>query len=394
MAQDEQDEPVPFQAIAERFGRQEPAEDEVRTRLGATRIVLDGYGSIGRPMSEELAQWGVCRFVIADPKSYVPQSVWSQCTSQEVGRLKVDVGGERLRALGAEVASYARDINSVPEGVVTPGSIVVTTVDNRRADIVSNRRAARMGARLIKVNVEPTLGVVAVRAYGFRRETRLCVECQFGDHHYAAQRHPQSCDGSSDGRRTNSPRWLSQTAARLGAMVAADLAAEHPAARDWIAHEWQYTPRSGHVRGSQLEPNGHCRWDHAVRWENVVRTTEGPKSLSLQSLFRAAKLDVDVQAKIRFCQQIALRGRCRGCRCDFAVVRWFCDLRSPVGVCPSCGGVLLAIPFAVFREASLESLLPVLDPPLEAWGVEPLAVMELSRHDRRTTFVVGGGQCG
>lgn len=388
--QDETASCLSLERLAELFGRTHAAHFDAATPLKKTTVVLDGYGSIARPMSEELARRGARRFVLIDPKVYVPESVASQCTADEVGRLKVEIGAERLRQLAADVTTFAQDIQSVPEGVVKPDAIVVTSVDNRRADIVSNRRAVRMGTRLIKVNLEPSFEVATVRAFDFCRETRLCVECQFSDRHYAAQRHPKSCDGSIDGRRTNSPRWLSQSAAQLGALAALDLAAGGSEADDWLDHEWQYAPRSGVVRDSRLEANRNCRCDHTLRWQNIVRTHEDVDEISLHDLFQAAELVVDVRVKIRLCQQVALRGRCGSCRSDFAVVRWFADLQAPVGGCPNCGGPLLPVPFAVFSATSLEPLLTVLDQPLGQWGVARFAVIELTRGDRCTTFVVGG----
>jgi hypothetical protein len=383
-------EAVSLEAVARLFGRTELADSDAAAALAGTTLLFDGYGSIARPKGEDLARRGAARFVLADPKSYVAASVSSQCTSDEVGRLKADVGAERLRALGAEVTAFARDIWCIPEGVVAQNAIVITTVDNRRADIVSNRRAARMGARLIKVNVEPALEVATVRAYDFRQQTRLCVECQFNGHHYAAQRHPKSCDGAIDARRTNSPRWLSQAAAQLGVLATLDLAADGPAANQWVAHEWQYFPRTGVVVRSCLEPKPACRWDHDRRWRNLVRLREGADSISLRELCRAAGVVVDARVKIRFCQQVAMRGRCVNCRTDVSVVRWFTDLQAPVGTCPSCGSLLSAVPFAVFSTTSLEPLLMVLDEPLAQWGLERFAVIELTRDDRCTTFVVGG----
>jgi hypothetical protein len=387
-----QEESISLESVAEHFGRADELATHVAARpLAGATVVLDGYGSIARPLSEKLARLGASRFVLVDPKHYVAESVWSQCTSEEVGRLKVDVGAERLRALGAEVTPFGRDIGSVPEGVVDPDAIVVTTVDNRRADILSNRRAARMGARLIKVNIEPALELVALRAYDFRQATRVCVECQFGERHYAAQRHPKSCDGANALRRTNSPRWLSEAAANLGVFAAVDVAADDIAATNWHAQEWQYAPQTGAVRGSRLEPKRDCRWDHARRWRNVIRLREPVDSIAIRDLLHAAGFAVDTQLAIKFCQQIALRGRCRQCRRDFPVVRWFADLQSPVGICPECGVPLLAVPFAIFSETSLEPLIAVLDQPLFQWGVEPFAVIEISRHNDRATFVVGGG---
>jgi hypothetical protein len=381
---------VSFDDVAKLIGVTEPRDCGTATQLKGKTILFDGYGSLARPVSEALGRRGVSRFILTDPKTYSPESVSTQCASHEVGRLKVDVGAEQLQALGADVISFARDIHSVPEGVVPPQAIVITSVDNRRADIVSNRRAARMATRLIKLNVEPELGVAAVRAYDFRHQARPCVECQFGSHHYAAQRHPKSCDGSIDGRRTNSPRWLSQAAAHLAVLAALDLAADGAAAHKWVAHEWQYFPKTNAVSQSQLLPNRQCRWDHTSRWRNVVRLSKGPDSISLRELLHAADVAVDPRVKIRFCQQVALRGRCTNCRADVTVVRWIADLQATVGTCPSCEGSLTSIPFSVFGATSVEPLLTVLDQPLADWGVERFAAIEISRDKRCTTFLVDG----
>ena len=382
---------VSLDTTARHFDRDEVALCSVGNVLDQTTFVFDGYGSIARPMSVELARRGASRIILVDPKRYVSESIDSQCTAEEVGKLKVDVGAERLRQLGAEVKPFARDLESVPEGIVDEDAIVITSVDNRRADILSNRRANRMRARLIKVNVEPAYEMAAVRAYDFRQGARLCVECQFSAHHYAKQRHPKSCDGTHDERRTNSPRWLSQAAAFLGVLAAIDTAADQAAAQQWLARERQYFPRTGAVRDSCLESRPNCQANHACYWRNVVRLRENSSATTLRKLFQCAAIAVDAHAQVLFCQQVALRSCCRHCRRDFPIVRWFADLAQPVGVCPSCAGPLLAAPFAIRRSVSPEPLRNVLDHSLAEWGVEPFAVIELSRHEQCTTFVVGGG---
>lgn len=378
-------------SLARAVGSNLPSTAEVRTLLGSHTIVFDGYGSIARPASTELARRGADRFVLTDPKEYVSASVHSQCAATEVGRRKVDVGWERLGRSGAQVTSFARDIAAVPEGVLTQEAIVIASFDNRRADIVSNRRAARMGVRLIKVNVEPALGVATVRAYDFRGDSSLCAECQFGRHHYATQRHPRSCDGllAGSSRRTNSPRWLSQAAAHLAVLATLDLAADGVDADAWIGREVQYYRPTGQVTSSRLKSNANCRWDHADRWQNLVRLQENELAMSLRELFRAAEIPVDARAKIRFCQQVALRGRCAKCRTDVALIRWIADSQAALGPCPACGAPLLTMPFSIFSELSTEPLLAVMESQLGEWGVERAAVMEISRDDRRVSFVVG-----
>jgi hypothetical protein len=385
-------EALTLESVATVVGCDVPPDELARRLLQRITILFDGYGSIARPASEELARLGAGRFVLTDPKHYVAESVYSQCEDTEVGRRKVEVGAQRLCEAGAHVTSIARDIASVPEGVIALDAIVITTVDNRRADILSNRRAARMGARLIKVNVEPALGVAAVRAYDFRGASPLCVECQFGNHHYAAQRHPRSCDGAVEGpgeRRTNSPRGLSQLAAYLAVLATLDLAGDREAADAWLGRERQYFLPAGDITSSQLKPNPNCRWEHAHRWRNIVRLGQTESEISLRELFWAASIEVDARAKIRVCQQVVLRGRCAKCRADFPVVRWIADSRAPLGVCASCVSPLWPIPFSIFSETSVEPLLGVLDQPLNEWGVERAAVIEISRNDRRVSFVVG-----
>jgi hypothetical protein len=376
--------------VANRIGSNAPSRDVTAKILEDKTFILDGLGSIGRPVAEGLASYGARRFVLIDPKVYAPESVTSQCQPEEIGKLKVDVGSDRLRGLGADVISFPRDISTVPEGVISSDAIVITSVDNRRADIVSNRRAARMRSRLIKLNVEPPFEVASARAYDFRESTGVCVECQFGGHHYAAQRHPKSCDGSQGERRTNSPRWLSMAAAQLGVLAAIDMAADGIATQHWLARERQYFPKADALTTSQLLPKRKCRWDHSRRWRNIVRLAEAADAVSLRSLLDAAEVEIGPRAKIRFCQQVALRGRCSNCRSDISVVRWLADVQACMGACPCCGSPITPVPFSVFGATSIEPLLSVLDQPLADWGVERFSLIEISENGRSTTFVVGG----
>ena len=115
-----------------------------------------------------------------------------------------------------------------------------------------------------------------------------------------------------------------------------------------------------------------------------------PHEVSLRDLLQMAQMTADMRVKIRFCQLLALRGRCDKCRNDFSIVRWIADLQAPVGPCPRCDGTLLPRPFAAFSVTSLEPLLAVLEQPLDQWGVPRFAVIELTCDERCTTFVVGG----
>jgi tRNA A37 threonylcarbamoyladenosine dehydratase len=78
-----------------------PPLSEVDWQLVAdANVVLVGAGAVGRPLLRGLAQLGLRRAVIVDPKRYRERSIHSQCRPEEVGRLKAEVVAEELTALG------------------------------------------------------------------------------------------------------------------------------------------------------------------------------------------------------------------------------------------------------------------------------------------------------
>jgi hypothetical protein len=357
-----------------------------RRRLHQTLLVFFGYGSIARPLADQLLKSGAQGFTLIDPKTYGELSTASQCEANEVGRLKVMVGAERLRAAGASVHPLPHDLYTVPDGHIARGAIAIASVDNRRADIGANRAAARMRARLLKINIEPALGTVSIRAYDFRTSKRVCVECQFSDSHYLQQRHPQSCDGSPDGRRTNSPRWLSEAAGSLGALAILQILAGRDLAAQWYDHEWQFDPQQQLGQSSWLTGKPDCRWDHGRRWKNVFRLSAGPRAMRLSELVKGAS---EADTRLQFCQQVALRGRCTSCGHEVPLIRWMGALEEQLAECADCGGAVRAVPFWTTSQLRLADASSVLDAPLSSWGVPPRAIIAVLAGGRTTSFVIG-----
>src|SRR5688500_9635982 len=104
------EEPVAWERLAEWFG----VLSSTDTACDRLHVFLAGVGSVGRPLAEELAIRGVLNVSIADPKHYRDSSVASQAEPGEVGRLKAEVGAERLRAHGAHVRAYPADLYTLP----------------------------------------------------------------------------------------------------------------------------------------------------------------------------------------------------------------------------------------------------------------------------------------
>jgi hypothetical protein len=332
--------------------------------------------------------------LLVDSKRYGAKSVGLQCEKDDVNKLKVDVVAERLRARSVEVETVADDLYAVPDGAAGPEKVIVSTLDNRHGEIGVNRLALRMQSRLVKVNVEPKLELASVRCFDFRSDPSLCLECQFTDKQYREQRHPKSCDGGGAGRRTASPRRLSEAAAALGSLAFAQILNDAAAAH-WYGHEYQVVLSRERVLRSTLAANPHCRAEHAGVWHELERLERGPAALSLADLLdRAGIAPAAAVVTVRSCHRVSLRARCRSCGTEARHIHWLRELDARIGECPRCGGALQAVPFWASWQFRLDEMWRVWKKPLATWGVPPLAVLEFTAGTRRKAFVVGesGGQ--
>lgn len=360
--------------------------------------LMVGMGSVGGAIAQrlDLRGPGLGRIILVDLKPYSERHVGIQCETADVGRWKVEVAAERLRQRGVDVIAMPRDLEEVPHGVVGPGSLVITCVDNRRGDILANRLAVSVGAKLLKVNVEPSIGIVACRAFQFGIAPTRCVECQFTDNHYQRQQHPRSCDGVGIERATASPVWLSRAAGEFGAMIAAELiTADLPGAAiaKWYGFEWQLRSGPAGVRRSELSSNPNCRASHQTAWLPQTRLAGAPSQYSLDDLVRRFGGEHE-QLRVRFCHDVVLSARCAGGCPPQPVVTWIRDREANVGICKRCGGAQFPVPFFSERELTLEKLSVVRELPFSDWGLEPFSVIQLLRGERfgneHHTFVLGG----
>lgn len=375
-----------------------------RGMLEGIELYVAGYGSIARPMCERLFDFGLRRFVLVDPKRYRPESVASQCEPADVGRSKVEVGAERLGQRGAQVRAFPADLHTCADGLLAPDGIVVVSADNRWADIGANRLAARMRGRLVKVNIEPRLSFIAVRCYDFRRDLEICCECQLSNNAaYQREVHPKSCDRPDEptslrpvpvgvGRRTASPRWLSEASGTVAALAVAQLADDRTAAR-WYSRQFDLVLPGGQPQWTRLTPSPDCRWDHRRRWPNLNRLTQSPRHIRLDDLLRLAHAPCDAATRLRFCQQVCTRASCDRCGRMLECIHWVREVGQQLRRC-DCGGRVLPMAYWTYRQIRAEQLAGVLRVPLADWGVEPRAVIEISGPREPVAFVIGDERKG
>ncbi len=213
---------------------------------------------------------------------------------------------------------------------------------------------------------------------------------------YRRQRHPRSCEADEAARRTASPVPLADTAAWLACKALADVTgvgeSEAEAAFAWYGMQTTYAVETNRLVRSQLVGNPHCRGDHDQRWSTPIRAA-GERALStlravLQESFSDGS-DAGPETRIRFCRHVAFRGRCQNCHQDAELIHWVGCHEDQVGWCAVCGGALKTNGFDRHQATTIDRLSPVLDRPFDHWGVADGAVVELTRYDRRVTWVLG-----
>jgi molybdopterin/thiamine biosynthesis adenylyltransferase len=351
------------------------------------RALVCGVGSVGRPLVTGLSALGVTHVTIVDPKCYSERSVATQCSADEVYCRKVDVVAMLARQAGLQVAAFADDIGAVPEGILSDDALLISCADNTRALVGANRLAARMQRPLLKVNVEPLLDCMSVRAYRPCSETTPCALCQLSDRHFRDV-HPHSCDAVTAERHTAGSRELAAAAAQLALRAAHDIFAGGDAAQQWFDRETQGRLGRDQLTRSRLERYENCRWDHSARWINVFRLTESPADVQLTQLVppgcgSAGDVIFD------FDHPVTRWACCNRCSRRARRTRWITSHSVSVGNCPACGGWLAPFPLGMSERLTARQLRNVMDVPLANWGVARGAVVQVTTSHHIRTFVIG-----
>jgi molybdopterin/thiamine biosynthesis adenylyltransferase len=122
--------------------------DEGHARLARLRIGIVGLGSVGALVAETLARMGMQRFVLIDFDVVEPHNLdrLVTATAADVGRLKVEVAGRRLRevATAADVDIRAVEFSIVEESGYTAAldcDVLFSCVDRPRARYVLDHLA-------------------------------------------------------------------------------------------------------------------------------------------------------------------------------------------------------------------------------------------------------------
>ncbi len=354
-------------------------------RSGSVLIVIVGLGSIGAPLARNLRQLGFRRFVLIDPKTYRESSLGWQCGPDDLGRFKVDVTADELRASGASVLAFAESLDSVDPGFMAGNAIFISAVDNESAVRQVGDAAARHRCPMVRISLEPSHPCVTVRTVDYRSDTLpSCIICNWGADEYAQQLSTKSCT-PDQGRSTHSPRALSEAAAGFGAMTVTGIAASDS---DQPVDDRQHLIGIAgpyHV-ASVIDANPNCRCRQGLPPKPII-VRESVADVSFADLASRAKFNETASLSVSGSGRFAQGARCHRCRADAPIQRWITDLDRIVGRC-RCGGECRPVPFRIRRALTRRELGVRWTDSMRSLGVTSRAAVDLSDGERHAAFVL------
>jgi molybdopterin/thiamine biosynthesis adenylyltransferase len=152
----------------ERYARQlviPEVGDAGQAKLARSRVLVIGAGGLGSPVLYYLAGAGVGQIDVVDPDAVAVSNLHRQIlfTTPDVGRPKVEVAAERLRALNPEVTVVAHPVRVDERNVdtlIADHDIVVDCPDNLATRYVVNDACCRAGIPLVEAAVLAFSGMV------------------------------------------------------------------------------------------------------------------------------------------------------------------------------------------------------------------------------------------
>jgi len=166
-----------------------------QSRIAAARFLVAGCGALGNEVLKNLVLMGAEHIAVVDfDRVEVGNLSRSVLFSQaDIGRWKVDVVAERLRAMSPrlEVKTIRGDVAyDVGLGLLRKTDVVIGCVDNRWARYCINRLCMRAGIPWVDGGIDALEGTVRVFAPG-----RNCYACQLGPEGLKDLARRQPCSG-------------------------------------------------------------------------------------------------------------------------------------------------------------------------------------------------------
>ncbi len=354
--------------------------------------VVGAGGNIGSHLVPHLARAsGLSRVTLIDRDRYESDNLHTQdIDKRDIGHPKADVQARRLHRIngGLEVAALNIAVEDVPLGALR-ADVMLACLDSRRARLVVNQAAWRLGVPWINAGVDGSDLLVRIQTF-LPAPDAACLECAWDQIDYDAVEQDYPCGTGASSAPTNAPSSLGALAASLQAIECEKLLAGHTgqtlAGRDLMIdarHHRQFV--------TAFHRNPNCRMPDHNGW-HIARLDAPASRLKLRALV-VMKADQEAGEQVMFRvagQRIVLTLTCQKCGASRETFRLERSLRK-ASICHHCGTRLRPSGFDLCDAAPLSAApRSSLDLPLSRLGVRPGDVFSLTTPSTEERYEVGG----
>jgi len=322
-------------------------------------VVVVGAGAIGSHLLPHLARSPrVSRLTVIDRDRYdAGNTRGQQIDARDIGRPKALAQARRLRRINPDlrVVPIRASVERLPLGALR-ASVILAALDSRKARMVVNQAAWRLGVPWIDAGVHADGMLARVRVF-VPAEDVPCLECAWRQDDYEAIDQTYPCAPGVTPGSTGAPSTLSALAAALQAAECdALLSGDTPhvlAGREVLLGARHHT-----LSVTTYRRNPSCRMPDHAGWRIGALGTSPDRAtvdefLALGSTLRgaAASLAFGIAG-----ERIATTLRCDACGAPHATCQTEGHARVSRPRCPRCSGRLRATGFGLRNFASAEAV--------------------------------------
>jgi molybdopterin/thiamine biosynthesis adenylyltransferase len=343
-------------------------------------VLVVGVGAVGSHLAGHLARCPqVSRMTVIDRDRYEVSNLRGQdIDTRDLGRPKASVQARRLTRINPKLAVTAihKTIEDLPLGALR-ANVILACLDSRRARLVINQAAWRLGIPWIDAGVAGAELLARVQVFVPATDAP-CLECGWDPSDYAIVEQTYACQGEPQPVATDTPSALAALAAALQAVECEKLLAG--GVESLAGHDVLIDARHHKHYLTSFRRNPACRMPDHDGWRidklgALPRDVRLDELIALGSTLRGAdeKLELSIAG-----QRMARTLICRRCDCHVAAFTLERAVRRKAPVCSRCGDHFQPDPFDLHDSVPLDSVdRATTDPSLSQVGLLPGDVISI-----------------
>lgn len=356
-------------------------------------VVVGAGGNIGSHLVPHLGRSPlVSRVTLIDRDRYEPGNLHAQAIDRsDVGKPKAIVQAGRLRKINPalEVTTLHRAVEDVPLGLLR-GDAIAACLDSRRARLVVNQAAWRLGVPWINAGVDGGGLLARVQAF-VPSPDAPCLECAWDQSDYDAVEQDYPCQVAAAAAPSGAPSSLGALAAALQAMECDKLLGDDRG-NALIGRDLLVDARHHRHFVTTFRRNAACRMpDHAGWCINPLDGTAGGITLRDLSALGSILRGADEQLTFRVAGQRLVTGlTCLGCGVAQPALALERSVRYKALTCPHCQGRLRPLGLDLTDAAPASESQAAMDWALSRLGIRVGDVISLVTPTVDAHYQIGG----